>query len=207
MPRPPAPPDRAHVAPEDLADYDLIAERVVAKFGAWTPYHGAIANSPPFGAALNVLGRLARTAGDRPGSYSHADRELVDQVLSVDFQTNVVLGIHTPDALAAGVRAEAIEALRTGHEERLTDDERFLATYIRAVAGGGMTDELYAAMERRLGPRGTVEYTIFIGFLVMTIRLWQAFGMEDMTDEQHDALLAELRDGTREIPDFRERIG
>lgn len=180
----------------------MVVGRNIAKFGGTLPpYHSALLNSPPFGAALNQLGRLARTAGERPDTYTHAQREFVDQVLSADWGTNVVQSLHIPDALAVGVRLEAIEALRSGDETRLTDDERQLAAYIRAVVGGTVTDEMYEAMEERLGRRGAVEYTIFVGFLAMTIRLFQAFGMPDPSDAEIDAMLAELRAGARELPD------
>jgi hypothetical protein len=207
MSRPPAMPDRESFPEEERAAYDAIADRSRGKFATVTPYNQVLLNSPPFGAALAELGRLARTAGEREGTYSHADRELVDQVLSADWGTNVVLGLHIPDALSAGVRLQAIRALRTGHEDDLSEDEHLLARYVRAVVGGTMTDELYGAMVERLGPRGTVEYTIFIAFLQLTIRLWQAFGMDDPSDEDIARLIDELEGGTRAIPDFRDRIG
>lgn len=207
MPRPPQAPSRDQVAADELEDYDLVVGRNAEKFGGLPPYHSAILTSPPFGAALNRLGRLMRTAGDRPNTFSHADREFVDQVLSAEWKTNVVLGIHIPDALAVGVRQEAIEALREGREEDLNEDEQFLASYIRRVITGTVTDEAYARLEQRLGERGAAEYTIFVAFLQMTIRLFQAFGTPEPTDEEIDAMIAEFRAGEREIPDPRARIG
>jgi hypothetical protein len=207
MPRPPQAPARDEVPDHDREAYDMVVGRNIAKFGGTLPpYHAALLNSPPFGAALNQLGRLARTAGERPDTYTHAQREFVDQVLSADWGTNVVQSLHIPDALAVGVRLEAIEALRSGDETRLTDDERQLAAYIRAVVGGTVTDEMYEAMEERLGRRGAVEYTIFVGFLGMTIRLFQAFGMPDPSDAEIDAMLAELGAGTRALPDPSARF-
>jgi len=208
MPRPPLPPDRDELPESDRPAYDQIVERNTLKFGGTLPpYHAALLNSPPFGAALNELGRLARRAGERAGSFSHAEREFVDQVLSLDWGTNVVQRLHLPDALAVGVRPEAIAALRGRREQELTADERELAGYIRAVANGTVTDAAYAAIEQRLGRRGAVEYTIFIAFLMMTIRLFQAFGLPDPSDEEIDALLHELRTGARELPDPSVRFG
>jgi hypothetical protein len=206
MPRPPIPPSREEVPEHEREAYDMVMQRSAGKFGSLPPYHAALLASPPFGAALNQLGRLARTAGERPDTYSHADREFVDQVLSADWGTNVVQRLHVPDALAVGVRPEAIEALRSRHEERLTEDERLLAGYIRAVVNGTVTDAAYEAIERRLGSRGAVEYTIFIGFLSMTIRLFQAFGMPDPDDDEIAELLSELRSGARELPDPSSRF-
>jgi alkylhydroperoxidase family enzyme len=163
-------------------------------------------NSPQFAAALAQVGTIVRKAGDREGTYSHADREFVDQVLAAEWHTNVVQRTHVPDALSAGVRLEAIEALRARRDADLTDDERLLATYARQVVSGSVGAETYAAMERRLGTRGLVEYTIFIAFLQLTIRLYQALGLPDPPDEEIDRMLREYRQGTREVPDYRERI-
>jgi hypothetical protein len=70
-----------------------------------------------------------------------------------------------------------------------------------------VTDELYEKMEARLGERGAVEYTIFIAFLQMTIRLFQAFGVPAPTDAEIDEMLRGFREGTLEIPDASVRFG
>jgi hypothetical protein len=205
--RPPQAPPRDAVAPDERDDYDAVVARALGKFGRLPPYHAALLNSPPFAAALNAVGLVVRAAGKRPDSYSHAERELVDQVLSADFGTNVLQRIHVPDAVAAGVRVEAIRALRADDESGLSEDERQLAAYVRAVVSGSVADEQYEAIEARLGARGAVEYTIFIAFLQMTIRLWQAFGMDDPSDAEIDATVAELASGARDLDGFRKRIG
>ncbi len=208
MPRPPTAPSREQLPVEDREAYDMVVARSAGKFGGGLPpYHAALLNSPPFAAALNQMGRLVRTAGERTGTFSHADREFVDQVLSADWHTNVVQSLHIPDAVAVGVRLEAIEALRSGREDELTDDEQLLASYIRAVVSGTVTDDAYAAIERRLGERGAVEYTIFIAFLSGTIRLFQAFGMPDPSEAEIDQLIADLGSGARDVPDPSVRFG
>ena len=58
-------------------------------------------------------------------------------------------GAMKPDqvaAVASGVRLEAVEALRYGHEEDLNDDERLLVGYIRQVVTGTVDDETFAAL-------------------------------------------------------------
>jgi hypothetical protein len=213
MPRPPQQPQRDEI---ELEAYESVAQRFRAmrtdrpdevRFADDAgPYFGSLLNSPPLARVLTQFGTIVRRAGERPDTYSHADREFVDQVMSADWRTGVVQRTHIPDGLAAGVRLEAIEALRAGAEDALTDDERFLATYIRGVCTGAVTDELYAQMEERLGRRGTVEYTIFIAFLQMTIRLHQAFGAPELSDEEVVTMLSEFRDGTRELPDIAVRL-
>jgi hypothetical protein len=210
-------PPRDAIPPDERDEYDRVVARhqraradrpheLKSETDAG-PYFGSLLNSPPLAGALANLGALVRRLGEREGTYSHADRELVDQVLCADWKTGCVQRTHIPDALAVGVRIEAIEALRKGREDELTADERELAGYIRDVVNGTVTDESYAAMERRFGTRGAAEYTIFIGFLQMTIRLHQAFGVPEMSDEEMDEMLRAFREGTRELDDYRARIG
>jgi hypothetical protein len=169
-------------------------------------YWGALLHSPLMAEISIRMGRFVRTAGDRDDSYSHADREFVDQVLAVDWRTNVVQGHHVPDAVATGVRIEAIEALRSADESQLTEDERLLAAFIRAAVDGTVDGELFAAMQDRLGSRGTVEYLGFILWLQWIIRFMQAVGCHDLDDSEVDALVQGIKSGSIEVPNFRDRI-
>src|SRR5262249_26778197 len=95
---------------------------------------------------------------------------------------------------------EAIEALMDGREEELTEDERLLAAFIRQVVAGTGGDETYERLERRLGKRGTIEYAIFILSLQLTIRLAQARALPAPSEEEVRRLVAEFREGKRELP-------
>ncbi len=212
MPRPPAPPERSEVAADEVSAYDSVLTRYRKPDGSppdlaeVTPYFQVLLNTPPFAAALAHLGTLIRATGDRPDTYSHIDREYVDQVMSAQLRTNVVQAIHVPDAVSTGVRLDAIEALRAGNDAALTQDELLVAKYIRDVVTGSVTDELFREMEERLSARGVVEYTIYIGFLLMVIRLYQAFGLSDPSDEEIDRLIVDIRTGRAELPDYRLHI-
>jgi alkylhydroperoxidase family enzyme len=201
-----AAPDPATIAEEEREEYERCHARAVNARAdrpaeGFPPYFGALLNSPPLAAGLMDMGRTVRQRGLHEGTYTHAQRELVDQVLSADWDTNVVQLTHVPDGLAVGVRLEAIDALREGREEDLDDEERLLADHIRRVASGTVTDESYAPVEAHMGRRAALEYTIFIGFLMMTIRLNQALGVPDPPREEIDAMLDEFRTGKRELPD------
>lgn len=197
---------------EDLEAFNVLVDRFRRGSSApsdeveLSPYFGALINAPPFAAALGRLGTLVREAGDREGTYSHRDREFVDQVLSAHLGTNAVLRVHIPDALAVGIPLESIEALRAGRDDQLSPDEQLLARFVRQVVDGTVDDGTWGAMMARLGRRGVVEYTIFIAFLQLIMRLYQAFGLENPSDEEIDGLLADFRSGARELPDYRERI-
>jgi hypothetical protein len=193
MPRPPRhPPKRSEFAAEEHADYDDVASRrlksVLFEVLLWWPAYAA---------NRKALSTLVRSAGERGNTYTHVDRELVDQVLMPHMKTNHVARVHIPDALASGVRLEAIEALRKGRDEDLTDDERVIVEFTRQVVDGTVTDESWNAIEKRMGTRGAVEFTIFITILMATLRQYQAFGLTDVSDEEVDAILREHREGKR----------
>jgi hypothetical protein len=214
--RPPLQPKRSSIDSDDLDDYDAVITRMRRMFGAeeGSPeehfdvgeYFGALLNSPPLCAIASRMGTFVRTAGERGGTYSHADREFVDQVLSADLKTNVVQLVHLPDAIAAGVRLEAIEAFRYHTEEVLTDEEQLLTMFIRQAVSGTVTDDTWNAMVDRLGVRGVVEYTGFILWLQWILRMMQMLGISEPSDEDVDRMIGEFRDGARPIPNFRERL-
>jgi hypothetical protein len=217
MARLPQPPRSAFDDPEDLEAYDAVVKRRGAmamvseddaELGAPSvgDYFGALLQSPRMCAIAARMGTFVRTAGERPDTYSHADREFVDQVLSADMKTNVVMGLHVPDGVAAGVRIEAIEALRFGHEEDLNEDEQLLARWIRQLVSGTVDDATYDAMLERMGPRGVVEYSGFILWLNWIMRMMQMLGTGNPPDSEVDAVIAGIRDGSVEIPDFRKRL-
>lgn len=202
MKRPPAQPRREDLPDAELDDHDRVVSRFRAWFGQPGPsdahfevgtYFGALLNSPPMCALASGLGQYFRGVGDRPGSYSHADREYVDQVLSAHFSTNVVQNIHIVDAVKAGVRIEAIEALRAKRDDLLDPDELLLATYVRQVVDGKVDPAIYARMEERLGVRGLVEYTGFICWLQWIIRMMQALDTGAVSDAEVDALIEQAR--------------
>jgi len=170
-------------------------------------YWGGMLTSPTMCAIAARMGAFMRTAGDRPGSFSHWEREFVDQVLSADWRTNVVQHTHVPDAIATGVRMEALEALRYGHEDELNEHERLLARYVRQVVAGTVDDETFDAIAGHFGKRGLFEYTGFILWLQWIIRMMQVIGVSDPDDAEIDGVIAGLRDGSIPVPDYRERIG
>jgi hypothetical protein len=215
MPRPVKTPNPADIPADERAAYEAVVGRQRVHRGLdpnsdepleLGPYHAGLATVPVIGQLISQLGLVFRTRGDHEGTYSHADREFVDQVLAVDNGWNGFMVMHTYDGVSAGVRIEAIEALRAGREEDLTEDERLLATFIRQVLSGGVTDQIWDAMERRIGHRGAIEYAMFIMFLHLIMRLFQAFGSPDVPAAEIDELVRKIRAGAVLVPDFRERI-
>ena len=79
--------------------------------------------------------------------------------------------------------------------------------YAREFVGGAVTDASYSALTERFGDRGAVEFTVLVGFLLVTIRLWQALGVPEPSAEEIAALLDAVRTGAIPLPDPEARIG
>jgi hypothetical protein len=216
MTRPPLQPRREDVAAQELDAYDAVIARVRTRLGqpAGTPeeyfdagpYFGVMLTSPTLCHLASQMGAYLVTRGNHPGSYSHADREFAEQVLCAAWKTNAGQNVHIPDAVGAGVRLEAIEALRDEDEATLNDDEQLLTVYIRQVVHGQVDDATYAAMENRLGTRGLFEYTGFILWLHWTIRMEQWVKLPAPTDAEVEELIAALRTGDARGDDYASRI-
>jgi alkylhydroperoxidase family enzyme len=203
------PPNADEIDQSERSFYDAVIERmgrVHGGEGQAAKAFGALLNSPPLAAALTEYGTQVRR-GQLRGTYTDAQRELMDISLAVDLASNAILPIHIADALAVGVRPEAVEALLHRHEEDLNEEERELVAYARRFVAGEVTDEVYSSLEKRLGRRGAVEFTVVVAFLLMTIRLWQALGVPEPSDDEVDALLHELLSGRTSLPDPNARIG
>jgi hypothetical protein len=170
------------------------------------PYFAAMLNSPLISAGMSDLGVVYRTRGERPDGMSHADREWVDMVLCEELGCWWVLYVHAPDAMAVGVRPQAILALLEGRSQDLEPLEREKELFIRAVITGTMTAERYRGLESRLGVRATLELTCFTGHLIKTIRIMQALGVPDTTREHAREWVRSLQDGRVELPDHRARV-
>jgi hypothetical protein len=206
--RTPPAPTRDAFSGDEQAAYDRTWQRLLTFYLGEpadyqpTGYYGALLNSPLLADAISELALLCRSAGNRPDTHSHADREWVDQVLSKLWGYYGVLGMHTADAIAVGVRIEAIEALWEDREEDLSADEQLLARYVRQVATGTVDDATFAEMSQRLGERGLIEYTMFICHLQRVLRLFQAFGIPSPSLAEIQKMNRELRDGERPVPSY-----
>jgi hypothetical protein len=208
---PPRQPSRSQIAGDDLPAYEAIIERARRYYPdpeRDAGFFGRLLLAPRMAVHRVLLGGVVRTNPDRGVGYTHADREWIDQVVAVRLGSNAILRLHVPDAVAAGVRPEAIAAIRSGDEKDLTDDECRLTDFIDRVLTGEMTGEAWKALERRMGEAGVVEYANAIIYIGGGIRLHQALGMPEPSDAEIDALVAEFLSGQREPPpDWETRNG
>jgi hypothetical protein len=198
------------MAVEDREFYDYVVSRQYpdAKPGEERDlglYHGTLLNSPSFARFFESGGETVRMRGEDPDSYSQRDRAFVDHVLSAELNTNAVLLHFITEGLSLGIDLVTQRAVREGRDEALSDDDRFLSSYILATVRGELTDALWERMIERLGSKGTLEYTSFINFLLMTIRNIQATCgvLGEPSDEDIEHLLTEYETGVRSAPTAR----
>lgn len=170
------------------------------------PYFAALLNSPLIASGMSDLGVVYRTRGEYPDGMSHADREWVDMVTCDEINYFWVIYVHVPDAVAVGVRAEAILALVQQRTHDLTDIEQLKTRFIRAVARGEMNAALFKSMEAEVGTRAVVEMIAFCGHTLKTKRLMQAFGVPDITRAQLEEFTQAVVDGKVDIPDRNARV-
>jgi alkylhydroperoxidase family enzyme len=209
MARPVPPPRRSEVPAAELEQFDALGvELFGAQFTEWSDgdswpvdagYFGVLLHWPRYAENRRELSTIVRSASDLPGSYSYQDRQFISIVLHRHMKTNVVMSGHLEAAIESGVRVEAIDAIRSGSDAQLTDDERALATYIRQVVDGTVDEATSDKVEARLGRRGLVHYTVCITVVAMAIRQQQAFGLGGWSDSEIETILSEYRSGRRSI--------
>jgi hypothetical protein len=225
MAYPPGLPDRDRVPPDELAsydrviesqsefDYDSFPEPLPGHAPAWfldgplrQPFYATLLNSPPIAAHISALADFYRGRGEVSGSYTHADREWADMVVGEELNNTAIYYIHMYDAVAVGVRPQAIKALREGTDANLTARERQLAQYIRRVIDRAVDREMYEEIEALLGSRGALEYTCFVSHLLMVTHMMRAFGLPMREQHEIDELIDAIIAGDVELPDSRARI-
>jgi hypothetical protein len=96
---------------------------------------------------------------------------------------------HVPRAVTAGMRPEAIQALRRHDDAALRPEERELAAFVRAVLAGSVDDAAWARMQERLGARRAIETACYALLDFFVCRLESALGLRDATEAELDALV------------------
>jgi hypothetical protein len=206
---PPRQPSRDEIALDDLQAYAEVLLRARSRADVNPEESGGIYGrfllAPRMAAGFSSVGSAMRTNSNRDDSYTHADREWVDQVLSVLMRSNVLQPMHLADAIAVGVRPEAIEALRSGREAELTEGERQLMEFIECVYTGTMTADVWNGIEVRMGERGVVEYALAVLYIAMGTRLYQVAGMPDPSNAEVDEWLEGYLAGAAPPNDWQRR--
>jgi hypothetical protein len=201
-------PERDEVPESEREDWDryqkLLIQRVTED-KSLHPYRHRI-TAGYFGLGVNpTLAMALATMSNNlhqgePGSYTAADHEFIDLVLCFDAGHWGFIANHTPFAVGSGIEVETIEALRDGREEELSDQDRQVVAFIRAARDGAITDEMWDGMRERWTERGVIEFVWFVMVLHVHVRMMQAFDEVQITPEEYQDELDQLRAGTFRLP-------
>jgi hypothetical protein len=207
--------NREDIPADELDDFELVLEKVrkysqgnsVAEsrnFIDGQPYGKvyweAFGNSPRLMMRVDdVAYKALYTVQDKPGHPTAADHHLIDLVHGFDSGYWGLHGGHVPNAVSAGVRIEAIEAIAEGREDELSEDERQQLEFIRAVRDGGMTDDIWDRMIDRVGTvAGVIEYANWVLILNLHHKLMWALGVPALDIDAFWKMIAAFRDGSRD---------
>ncbi len=164
--------DKERATPAQLAVWDRIAQsrgRVAGPFAA-------LLHSPELARRIAETGHYVRFEGP----LTQAERELAIITVARAFDCQYEWAAHAVLARRAGVRDEAIAAIRERPAPAgLTPPEAQITTYASALLREHrVSDEAFAALEKRFGLEGLVDLTGAIGSYGMIACALNAFAIE-----------------------------
>ncbi|MDP6454005.1 MAG: carboxymuconolactone decarboxylase family protein [SAR202 cluster bacterium] len=168
---------------EDLPESALpIYDRIAETRGSVEPNipmpnsFRALLNSPPAAEVVGALGEFLRFNT----SLDPVIREIA--IISVARQTNsdYEWAHHEPVAREVGVSDQVIEAIRTNRAPMGVPAKVgiFAQAAKELVNDGTLSDKTFQAVEHLLGPQGTVELVVLIGYYAMLSTALTALGIE-----------------------------
>jgi alkylhydroperoxidase family enzyme len=176
---------------EDLSpDEQVIFDRITAMEGATGKYredqrrnyYRMLLNSPLLADQIALPGAWAQAF-----SPSLANLELM--TVAAGAPCRFLLIGHVPDAIASGVRPEAVKAILEGDDDALHGEERLLVRCARQVANRALSDDEFKELEKLLGRRTALEYIFLACFISGHILLYSALGIPEPSPEAIDDLL------------------
>lgn len=161
---------------EQEHEYDEIAS-VLGRVGG--PF-GILMYSPGLAEMVCKTGAHVRLES----SLTMVERELVILTLCREKDAGYEWSSHVGTARKAGMREEAIEAMRSGADvSKLEPDERDIITYTRQLLRNNRVDQaLFDALKARHDTRWLVEITATAGQYSYISCINNAFGMEPPAD-------------------------
>ncbi len=170
---------RDDVAPEHHAAFDAIAEtrgRVAGPFAV-------LFHSPEVAKRAAHLGAYIRFESSLAG----AERELAILATARAMDCRYEWAAHVPLAEKAGVRLDAITAIRGRQAPAgLTPAEAEIVAYATELLGGHRVGGgLFEGLRKRLGARGMVELTATVGYYAMIASTLNAFEVEPEPGADH----------------------
>jgi len=155
--------------------------RIAKSRGSVVGPFAALLHSPVLADRTSELGAYIRF----DSGLSATDRELVILSVARVFDCHFEWAYHVREARKAGVRAEAITAIRERRSAGLGEDEAPLVAYVSELLVAHRADEAtLARLRARLGVQGVVELTATIGYYAMLACTLNAFDVRPESAEE-----------------------
>jgi 4-carboxymuconolactone decarboxylase len=152
-------------------DGEIVAGRIVETRGELSRPFQVLLHSPAFADRVAELGHLVRSGS----SLADADRELATLATGSSLGCDFVWTSHLDTASAAGVAADAIEALRDD-PSRLDGREATIVAFVDELCRSGtVSGDVFAAARETFETRALVELAATVGYYTMLARVMGAF--------------------------------
>lgn len=164
----------APVTPGTRPELAEIEARILAERGRISPLYQVLLNSPSVAHGWEQMLSAVRNRNSIPAGL----RELVILRVAVINRAPYEFDAHAPIALAAGVSAEAIEAVRQQPlpaQAPLSETERLVIELADAMTRDiEVSDDLYARVKAAFDERGQLDLVATVAAYNMVSRLLQA---------------------------------
>lgn len=146
----------------------------------------ALIRSPQLMARLQKVGEYLRFDSAIPPRIS----EFATLVVSRDWSQQFEWAVHVPLALAAGVSAETVAALREGaRPTSMAADEALVYDFVTELAARrGVSDASYRACVDRFGEQGLIDLVGIVGYFTLVSMVLNVARIPAQPDARVDAL-------------------
>ena len=166
--------DEKNLAPDARAFLDALNSGPRGKLGLIGPF-GVWAHAPVVGQAAQAFGAAVRFKTQLPERI----KEIAICTVGAHYKAKFEFAAHGPMAIAAGVPAAAVEAIRLGDDPKLDGDD--LASYRVArelLQAHRLSDATFADAKARFGEAPMIELVTIIGYYCLISLTLNAFDVE-----------------------------
>ena len=167
--------DEKNLEPDARAFLDALNSGPRGKIGLIGPF-GVWAHAPALGQAAQAFGGAVRFKTQLPERI----KEIAICTVGSHYKAKFEFAAHGPMAIAAGVPAAAVEAIRLGVDPKLTDPAD-LASYRVArelLQEHRLSDATFADAKARFGEAALIELVTIIGYYCLISLTLNAFDVE-----------------------------
>jgi 4-carboxymuconolactone decarboxylase len=131
-------------------------------------------HTPEYGDLAQKLGAFCRYHTAVPAHLS----EFTILVLARFWRSQYEFWVHAPIAQKAGVKAQTIQAIRTGRTLKLTKEERAIYDFIAELhKTKRVSEKNYKRVHALFGDAGTIEFVGILGYYTLVAMTLNVFGV------------------------------